>query len=389
MNNWRVGALERRLVGGRSGAAGGTGGLSTSGYFPGALVDKPPVPSAVEQRAEVRRVAVVDGPSDASLVKRTADSSHGEQMADETWFEVTVETWEQFEAELGKFAPADPTYPDILFRGQPVFEWTLKPSICRLYPEEFTALHGLWVEFRAIGEFKRRAHLYLDPKFLPSKYDIIEWLHNMQQHHAPTRLLDWTFSSYVALYFAVESNHDADGAIWYFSRKALKTGSSQLYGEKYRWFDARIEEKRRNIIRSQELDSVDSMLQYVAFSDHDAANMVFAYEPSDGARASERIVAQQGTFTYSKAPKSDHADAIYEAVSKACESQNEMHSLCGKIKIPSRLKKAMLQRLNQMNINSSSLFPGIDGLGRSISGLVNIQCDWLLNTHESFVGRKS
>lgn len=43
----------------------------------------------------------------------------------------------------------------------------------------------------------------------------------MQHYSCPTRLLDWTLSPYVALYFAVEQSPESDGAVWFFPSSAL------------------------------------------------------------------------------------------------------------------------------------------------------------------------
>jgi hypothetical protein len=45
------------------------------------------------------------------------------------------------------------------------------------------------------------------PHFLadtPDQDDWLEWIALMQHYGAPTRFLDWTYSLYVAVFFAVE-----------------------------------------------------------------------------------------------------------------------------------------------------------------------------------------
>jgi len=68
------------------------------------------------------------------------------------------------------------------------------------------------LELSLIETFKRGAPA-LQPS-IPNQEDHIAWLFLMQHHGAPTRLLDWTKSALVALYFVVSGHTSDDGELW-------------------------------------------------------------------------------------------------------------------------------------------------------------------------------
>ena len=101
-----------------------------------------------------------------------------------------------------------------VFRGHSDWNWDLKTTIERAAEDlgiRFDMLPKL--EQGMIHKFKRQyAHFSQDK---PEDDDYIEWLSIMQHYGSPTRLLDFTYSIYVALFFAVENSRvDQDGAIW-------------------------------------------------------------------------------------------------------------------------------------------------------------------------------
>ncbi len=99
------------------------------------------------------------------------------------------------------------------FRGHADKEWELIPKVQREYNGSSNEeLHRL--ERRYVNDyFTRASHLQHNT---PPADDYSGWLALMQHYGLPTRLLDWSRSPLVALYFAVcnEKEWDKDGCIW-------------------------------------------------------------------------------------------------------------------------------------------------------------------------------
>jgi hypothetical protein len=77
------------------------------------------------------------------------------------------------------------------------------------------------------------------------------------------------------------------------------------------------------------------------------------------------MVAQQGMFSVSTQVLSEHSRLIQQALSNGQYPDSHL-----KIVIPASLKPEIMWRLKMMNVTANSLFPGIDGLGRSCAELL-------------------
>jgi len=210
-----------------------------------------------------------------------------------------------------------------LYRGQSNSGWELDPTLFREFEgKDFSEKLVLSFEKYLAHEFQRAAPLQLPllyglPK--PEKQSFLAWWVYMQHYGAPTRLLDWTRSPFVALYFAVRNNPEKDGAVWHFDSLSL--------GESFP-------------------DSAESR----DWSSPSETDTVYTFQPL---RPTEIILQQEGEFT------------VYQSCLKNHNSGLKKFDL-NKIVIPSNKKRKILKLLQTMNISAATLFPGLDGVGRGL-----------------------
>lgn len=190
-----------------------------------------------------------------------------------------------------------------IFRGHSAYKWELKPSIGRYYHDEWKNV--LELEQKSLADFKKRSVPYLKHK--PNSD--IEWLCLMQHHGCATRLLDFTTSPLIALFFASDPEKENDGAL-----------IAATYGRTY-----------ENVNDENLFERSNS----------------FAYHPS---HITERIIGQQGCFIYSNLPN-------HPLNNKQIK----------KYRILKHQKYLIRKELEVLGIDYSVLFPGIDGVCKNIN----------------------
>jgi hypothetical protein len=228
-----------------------------------------------------------------------------------------------------------------IFRGQRDYSWNLSTTFER---EVGKINHNCWsdLEQKIILEFKRKAHHYLSD--LPQSE--IEWLALMQHYGSPTRLLDFTRSFLVALYFAVE-NTSCDSAVWSIDTSHFIESSEPA------WKDS--------LLSTYSKEAEDKIAEIVTNRQNTASGIIIV-EPY---RQNRRFAIQKGVFVFPKNIQDSFEENLKRHLSVAkgtCFMEN--HAI-KKVQIPHKYHLRILYLLNKLNINSETLFPGLDGYAKS------------------------
>jgi hypothetical protein len=254
--------------------------------------------------------------------------------------------------------------PHWVFRGQSDSQWELLSSIERAVG---TRLHICEAEARLLSQFKSRAHLLTSN--LPVENDDLEWLALMQHHGCPTRLLDFTASPYVALYFALESINTADTcAIWAINRRACDERAIDRIKILQEWSNGPLLNKD-DLLHPDLASRLSSagVFQRAVLSNQ--APFICSAKPT---RQNERLASQQGLFLCpGDLGLFDFPSNLMQQISMGKFPEHFWPAWnpaqIVKVVIPNKNKVELLGELHRMNIDRSTLFPGLDGYAQSLA----------------------
>lgn len=261
------------------------------------------------------------------------------------WPEVTVKNISEFISAMGSLDAHWPNRQRCLFRGQALKSWNLQSSLLRLFHDTVGNVDAVEIEQQVRHAFRNEAHRFVPAHYIPDNdHDLAMWWPLMRHYGAPTRILDWSLSPYVALYFAVHSHWEQDGAVWFVRAKSISAAFKTKLGGDYKkdW-----KEKR-------------SLPKGNLFASKSPSDTLYCYEIT---RQFDRIAAQQGWFTICCDPLLDHATCLERYV-----KQPDLQ----KFVIPADQKPSIMRELHLMNITAKALFPGTDGLGRSMEEIARL-----------------
>lgn len=232
-----------------------------------------------------------------------------------------------------------------VYRGHADADWILESSLERVIGNRWAAGTAAKFEDRSLDLFKSKFHLYDHENICPESK--LSWLSIMQHYGVPTRLLDFTESPYVALYFALEAydpHSKRDFSIFALDYTALMQGSIDYISGN----DPSFRETRQSVHKNQ--DAV-----FDQFVDRGAHAVAWIAEPQ---QFNKRLDRQAGSFLLSGDPgiriQEVLALPIYQSVAFS------------KYRLPGKFYESIYALLRKMNLTSKSLYGDLQGLARSV-----------------------
>lgn len=248
--------------------------------------------------------------------------------------DIVVKSWAQLVEEVYQesWKPVLSRYrSDFAFRGLSDCRYRLENSFlrnCGDKPE---------LEYHLLRNFRKYARTS-EPNLTNTQ---LRSLVLAQHHGLPTRLLDWTYSPFVAMHFATANTEkfDIDGVIW----KVDFVRVNELSPEP---FISMLLREKCNVFTVEMLESEFSSL--AEFDASSGPNQSIFFEPPS---INERIVNQFALFS------------VMSDATAAFDDWLAMHpGIFRRIIIPKELKWEIRDKLDQANITERVLFPGLDGL---------------------------
>jgi hypothetical protein len=235
-----------------------------------------------------------------------------------------------------------------VYRGMTDVKYGLEPGLMRV-GEHFPTVENL-----LLNDFRKYAHRDASPG-----NSFWNWLAVAQHRGLPTRLLDWTYSPFVALHFATSSLGAGpagnDAVLWAVNYAKTNSMLSDTLTNA-------LQKNRKNVFSVEMLDEAVRDLDALdRFQDEEF--VLFLEPPS----LDERIINQAALFSVMSCPlnrpnnsPSGRLDEFL--IRKQRELEPDGTPLFKKIIIASDLKWEIRDRLDQANITERVLFPGMDGL---------------------------
>lgn len=233
-----------------------------------------------------------------------------------------------------------------MYRGHSSSTWQLRTTLERCCGKKFSREFADKCEFYSLGQFKSKFHLYDKENAKPES--LLEWLSLMQHYGVPTRLLDFTTSPYVALYFALEAydlTARPDMAVYATNYSELMDVSLSLIAAE----DNKFSETRQSINGRQD----DIFAETI---DRFNREILWVTEPQ---RLNARIDRQSGCFLVSGSKGLSVEDLLQSPKYASVDTRKYI--------ISGGMFEHVFPLLRKMNVSGKSIYGDLFGLARSLA----------------------
>lgn len=276
-----------------------------------------------------------------------------------------------------------------IFRGHGSMGCLRVPSVERAAEKKSAS----WVVLESIllEEFRAKAPMHVDARNLPPADDRLAWLALMQHYGVPTRLLDFTYSPYVALYFALRNSRESENEPVYVLAidaqvltKAAEKRSQEADKKEINHHDRGNKAFRRSqvaslasFLTSREAWQLERGRRREMLSEalspgsirgrcfNDRGFVAIAGPTVQNARLS----SQQGVFLLNGAERHSLRASLQTMIG-VCQGK-----WCRCFKVLPDALPSIERKLFQMNIHELSLFPDIEGLAGFLRQKVRLHWD--------------
>jgi hypothetical protein len=230
------------------------------------------------------------------------------------------------------------------------------------------------LEVLVSSEFRSRAHMHLRASSIPE--DELTWLAQMQHYAVPTRLLDFTYSSFVALYFAIRNSREDNGRthvrLWaidaravnnrfrsvaWKARAAQRKRERKSTGGRVNLGDPDVYATGRDnmIIETHELRALIAESLSATETYRGELNRQGCVCVASPPAFNPRLASQQGAFLLNCAEDLSFSQSLIKMMGPC-------NGWCKTYDIDVGAIPEIERRLFQRNIHEQSLFPDIEGL---------------------------
>lgn len=208
-------------------------------------------------------------------------------------------------------------------------------------------------EEQLLDRFRRTYPTWENPIPLEDD-DTLGWLALMQHYGTPTRLLDCTYSPFVAAYFALEKllglSDEHNAVVWAFNSAWFEhVVPGLLPGNEEQDLLERIATRRG--CEDRESKPFDELFRR-------PKRIKFVY-PVNPLKLNERLVRQQGVFLCP-----GDVNATFEVNLQALDPPRHTDAV-RRLEMGREVLREGLEELHRMNVNRATLFPGLAGYAES------------------------